>query len=790
MMRVWFVLAVAAAPTFVDDASWQAPLAEKEAIIEARIERTHSIQGLYPSLVQIPPRGAPGDIYTTNPFADVVHAVCWTSNYLAGLSFKTAVLERSGARPAVVAAARARADEVFEAVFRCQRITGRRGLQARGYFLGHGEVYDERRGGSGKLPYWRQGRADGQDYRWVGDPSHHNYSDAVHGLMQYYTLAAQGPQKDRAREAIDALVSYWVDNNLTIAELDPSFPPVPILGVTDGKTLDTRVMMAIAGAKFAHVATGKTKFKAVYDRLIDQYDVRGLKSFETEKDFDDAEHVLCHLEVLMRVEEDPELRAAFRAVADGIWSHHTHDAQSLFTYIYYGLAPDAPGKDRALCEALYSLQTYPSDTTQRPQMNSLFPERRPPYPTYQAAWDNEYLWKGNLLRADGWLSRLVVDVAVSPEDPQVIYAVGEEGEVYQSRDGAADWENWIPITKELPAAVRDVDVGGRSRILAVAAGDGFYLSTTAGAVWRRLPLPPDHGTPATVAFDPDNPLVLYATTTQGAYRSLDYGEDYLGESWETLTGGLPQRAGEFIVAPGRPGRIYALLDDALFTRRLDAPAWTRAVNRGLDEYAETYPWLLVDPADPDHVLGGYQSTYDGLGPLSVVQESTDAAQSWSNDLPSMFRALQDEGWLGVIARGVRGELHRAIIDPADARILYAAGSRGVMKSVDGGKTWSEHRQGMRIPRVERVFKPRHSPWVFAATPGGLLVSKDAGETWEDANLWLQFSYNTRRELGGADFIDAYWRGRYYGFIDDRAANAPCDEQVHQQRDALREKTDD
>ena len=106
-----------------------------------------------------------------------------------------------------MAAARARADEVFEAVYRCQRITGRRGLQARGYLLGHGEVYDERHGHSGKLPYWRQGQADGQDYRWVGDPSHHNYSDAVHGLMQYYTLAAQGPQKERAREAIDALVS-------------------------------------------------------------------------------------------------------------------------------------------------------------------------------------------------------------------------------------------------------------------------------------------------------------------------------------------------------------------------------------------------------------------------------------------------------------------------------------------------------------------------------------------------------------------------------------------------------
>ncbi len=396
-----------------------------------------------------------------------------------------------------------RADEVFEAVYRCQRITGRRGLQARGYLLGHGAVYDERGGHSGKLPFWRQGEADGQAYRWVGDPSHHNYSDSVHGLIQYYTLAAKGRQKERAREAIDALVSYWVDNDLKIDKFDRSIPSVPILGITDGKTLNTRIMMAITAQKFAHLATGKEKFKAVYDRLIDQYQVRGLKSFSTEKDFDDGEHVLCHLEALLRIEQDPELRAAFRRVADGIWANHTRDAHSLFTYIYFGLAPDAPDRERALREALFSLQTFPSDTTQTPQMNSLFPDRKPPYPTYLARWDNEYIWKGNLLGADGWLSRLVIDVAVSQEDTQVIYAVGEEGEIYQSRDGAANWDNWIPISRQLEPAVKDIDVGDKSRILAAAASDGFYITTTAGSRWQRLPVPQDGGTPVSIAFDPN-----------------------------------------------------------------------------------------------------------------------------------------------------------------------------------------------------------------------------------------------------------------------------------------------
>ena len=87
---------------------------------------------------------------------------------------------------------------------------------------------------------------------------------------------------------------------------------------------------------------------------------------------------------------------------------------------------------------------------------------------------------------------------------------------------------------------------------------------------------------------------------------------------------------------------------------------------------------------------------------------------------------------------------------------------------------------IRISNLSRkvnifVFISRYSDWLFAGTPGGLYISKDGGETWQDGNLWLQFDKNTRRELGGASFIDAYWRARYYGFIDDETTNKPFED---------------
>ncbi|UCH36245.1 MAG: hypothetical protein JSV65_07800 [Armatimonadota bacterium] len=753
------------------DASWRLPLSVKEKALEQNIRERHNILGLYPSQVEVPLDGRPVDNSTLG-IGNIAHSVCWTANYLAGCSFRYAFLKQSGAPQEEVDAALRRADEVFEAVYRCQLVTGVRGLQARGYAIGHGESYEERWDAQTR-DEWHQGAGEFGDLRWRGDPSHHNYSDASHGLIQYYTLAAQGKQKDRAREAIDALVSYWVDNDLNIHKLDRTRPPVPILGMTDGKTLNTRVMMAIAGAKYGHYATGKAKFRKVYDDLIAQYGVRGLQSFRGGRDWDDAEHVLCHLEALFRIEEDPELLAAYRVVLDAIWKQHVTDGQSLFTYIYFGSAPDAPDREKPLQDALYSLQTWPTDMTLMPRMNSIRDDLTPPYPVYAAAWDNEYIWKGNLLGADGWLSRTVTDVAVPAEDPVVLYAIDEAGHLYQSRDGGSTAAGWRPIDPGLPSPARAIAAGARVREVYAACDDGFYLSTTGGYGWRRLPVPNDGGRPVDIDVDPANPRIIYVATTKGVHRSVDFGEEFLGNKWETLTDGLPAASvASFAVALGDPGRVYAVLDGVTFTRRLDEEAWRRGGAIGLGQYTETYPWLAVDPSNPDRAFAGAKIAYRDMGTRSLLQETTDGGLTWSNDMASIYRRLATVGFAGLLASLVPGEVSHLVIDPRNPKTIYATGERGVSMSTDGGATWTESSAGLDIPVARSVFAPRNSQWLFAGTPAGLFLSKDGGENWDNAHLVLQFEKNTRREIGGAAFIDAYWRGRYYGFIDEEAAGRP------------------
>jgi hypothetical protein len=764
------LLCLAGGATAADD-SWKLPLHDKEQILERNNQKLHNILGLYPSQVEVPLDGRPVDNSTLG-IGNIAHSICWTSYYLAGASIRYAFLKKTGAPKAEVDEARRRADELFESVYRCQLVTGEPGLQARGYAIGHGESYEERWNDS-KRDAWRQGQGEYKDLRWRGDPSHHNYSGAVRGMGVYYDLAAEGAQKERCRKAIHSLVSYWVDNDLIIYDYGRTRPE-PILGITDGKTLNTRVMMAIAGAKTALHATGDPKFQAVYERLLQQYGVRGLKTFQTSKNHDDAEHVFVHLENLFRTETDGELLAAYRKVADGLWANHKDDAQSLFTYIYLHIAPDARGREKALREALFSLQTYPTDMTLRPTMSSLHKDLRPPYPVYAAAWDNEYMWKGSLLHPDGWLSRIVTGVAVPAEDPMVIYAIDTNGDLYQSRDGAASAAGWRPIDGGLHSPVRAIDAGPKVRMVFAACDDGFYMSPSGGYSWERLPVPADGGKPVDISVDPANANVIYAVTTKGAWRSLDFSAEFLGRSWESLTAGLPEAAGaSYFIAPGKPGRAYAILNDTVFARRLDESGWKRGGTVGLGQYAKPYGWLAADPSNPDHAWFGVKTAFGrSSSGDSLLQETLDAGLAWSNSRDAMMAAYVAGRRLDLVAAVVPGEIGRLAIDPRNSAIAYAASGHGVLKSTDGGKTWKEKKDGLDIPVIRSVLAPRGTDWIFAGTPAGLFVSKDGGESWRSGELVLQFIKNTRRDVGGAAYIDAYWRGRYYGFISDAEARAP------------------
>ena len=127
-------------------------------------------------------------------------------------------------------------------------------------------------------------------------------------------------------------------------------------------------------------------------------------------------------------------------------------------------------------------------------------------------------------------------------------------------------------------------------------------------------------------------------------------------------------------------------------------------------------------------------------------------------------------WNGIVRFG-GGKVSDLVIAPHDSSI-YAAVEEGVMKSTDGGFTWKKVNQGLDIPQATAIFASLAGNRIYLSTPAGLFaMDGQNGKRWEDGNLRLIFPSNTQREVGSADYLDAYWRGRYFGFITDEQANA-------------------
>lgn len=79
----------------------------------------------------------------------------------------------------------------------------------------------------------------------------------------------------------------------------------------------------------------------------------------------------------------------------------------------------------------------------------------------------------------------------------------------------------------------------------------------------------------------------------------------------------------------------------------------------------------------------------------------------------------------------------------------------LVSSRDEGKTTQAAMSGWRIPRATSLLA---TPWgIIAAGPGGAYGTTD-GKAWQEISLWRE------QETGAADFLHAYWMGRFYGFL--------------------------
>lgn len=132
--------------------------------------------------------------------------------------------------------------------------------------------------------------------------------------------------------------------------------------------------------------------------------------------------------------------------------------------------------------------------------------------------------------------------------------------------------------------------------------------------------------------------------------------------------------------------------------------------------------------------------YAGVKPPGVFV-TRDGGQTWV-ELES-FRNIRGRWWWRSPAEPPdwRAYVQGLSISPADPDVIVAGIELGaVVRSADGGKTWSSHRKGALRDCHSLSFHARDGDWVYEAGGGGAAVSRDGGLTWQQPKAGLDRRY--------------------------------------------------
>lgn len=326
----------------------------------------------------------------------------------------------------------------------------------------------------------------------------------------------------------------------------------------------------------------------------------------------------------------------------------------------------------------------------------------------------------------------VVSLAINPDNADEIYA-GTTHLPWKTSDGGATWSVIHDgMLDDSDVFSIHVDPAAPERVYASACS-GIYSSANSGGLWKRA-----QGIPGTdrrthvVTQDPEIGNIVFAGTTAGLYKSIDSGT-----TWQKLNGHAVR---SLAFGSGNGRVVYLATVDRGLLKSTDAARTFREVNEGfagrhVSHVVQLRSGRIVAVASVDGGAGG-------------VFRSDDGGVTWIHDLPALQKigsvnhlTAYDGSVIATTAKGL-WKMDRdnwvALATPGKSAPLaveahshlWAGGTGGLWRSMNGGGTWTPIRVATDRTPVYEIAT--HGKSVFVRTRSGLWLSADAGSRWTAA----------------------------------------------------------
>lgn len=392
--------------------------------------------------------------------------------------------------------------------------------------------------------------------------------------------------------------------------------------------------------------------------------------------------------------------------------------------------------------------------------------------------DGGATWKANNGEAGGYC--LAVDAA----KPNTVYA-GHNKKLYKSADGGVSWKatpegftgicqallvsgptvyagtmtglfrslnggaTWAPRQKGINAGQAyavAVAPSSPSIVYAALRYDGLYKSQDSGRTWTRLPSFTNWEYISQILVSPVDPAkVLLLVGNLGAVPDTLYRSSDGGQTWTSIFAGNMERIAargdnfERLFGTGQVNEgaswflgIHASLDGGA--------TWT---SRKISNEPGTIGTAVVFARSDERILfiGG------GLGYSPRLFKSSDGGTSWQDlsrrvatDMGisalavdplapnivylgawGLFRS--EDGGLTWVKKVKNSPAYAIFIHPTVPGAIYAGFMDGCRRSLDGGLTWQNFKEGLNCPYVRWLDLDSTNGFLYAATAGGSISKR-------------------------------------------------------------------
>jgi photosystem II stability/assembly factor-like uncharacterized protein len=278
--------------------------------------------------------------------------------------------------------------------------------------------------------------------------------------------------------------------------------------------------------------------------------------------------------------------------------------------------------------------------------------------------------------------RPVVSLAFHPTEKGIIYA-GTTHLPWRTGDGGATWQS-IHTGMLDDSDVFSIQVDPRKPELVYASAcSGVYHSADSAGHWSKFATPPGAFRTYFVAIDPVHEGAIFAGTTEGLLRSEDGGK-----IWRVVT---PHAVKAIAFDPSDAGRIFFASSTGGLLVSTDSGKTLHEtnfgfVNRSFTAIAGAGGVLYANTVYEPGSGGVYRTDNFGL--------RWDHPGKNSDDQTLILSAVPDR-----------------------PEVLFAAGYRGLRRSIDGGKAWVDIKAPPGAPRVTSLSALGANVVVVAADSG-------------------------------------------------------------------------